>query len=386
MSVQFIVAHAGRQHSHQLARGLHEQGLLQQYWTGLPASRDRGLGRWLARVQPRSAYPEVDVPDEKVRVQLLTSALRRAGVESWADRAGDALYARWLRRAPPNLAGVVAYENGALRTLRAARARGLLAVLDAAALHHDTAAAWLGSAGGAANAESLRQHKRAEIESADHVLVLSELARDSYHRAGVSPEKISVIRPGYDPAIFRPTPGPRPGTEATFVFAGHNAYLKGLDLLLDALARLQERGLKFRLLLVGAGAPAGPIALRPALMECGKLSQAEFAECLAQAHCLVLPSRCDSFGLVALESLAVGTPVIVSDHAGAHELIEDGVNGWCLPAGDAAALATRLRECCRDPAALLAMRAAASASARPWTWARYRERVAERLRTLVARA
>lgn len=376
----FVVAHSGRQHSHQMAMGLHQQNLLHQYWTGLPISRQRGFGRWMEWLRVRSAYPEVELPPRKVRVQLLTPLLQKFGAAIWADRAGDALYARWLGHVSQELAGVVVYENAALNMIRAARQRGLRVVLDAASVHHVTADAWLKSKSNSESGIHVRRRKQAEAMGADCLLVLSDLAAESYRRGGIAPEKITVIRPGYDPAIFRPGPGPSAATEATFVFAGHHAYLKGLDLLLDALTQLAIEGVKFRLLVVGVRPPQVSSVLQPRLTECGKLTQAEFARQLAQAHCLVLPSRCDSFGLVGLESLAVGTPVLVSDRAGVHELIEEGVNGWCVPADDVDALAARLRECCCNPDAMLRMRAAAIASARPWTWARYRVRVADVLR------
>ena len=68
MSARVVVAHPGRQHSHQLAAALHERGVLYQYWTGLPLRRGSSAGRWLHWLHPGAVYPEATLPDECVRI------------------------------------------------------------------------------------------------------------------------------------------------------------------------------------------------------------------------------------------------------------------------------------------------------------------------------
>jgi glycosyltransferase involved in cell wall biosynthesis len=81
---------------------------------------------------------------------------------------------------------------------------------------------------------------------------------------------------------------------------------------------------------------------------------------------------CDGFGLVVSEALAHGLPVITTDQVGAADLLEEGVSGFVLPAGDVDALAARLEWCVTHPAELRAMRAAALQAARARTWEVYR--------------
>ena len=377
MSARVVVAHPGRQHSHQLALALHERGALHEYWTGLPVGREG----WMARLQPGAAFPGVALPESKVRVMAVGAGahfierrLRPGATEALlgqlGDYAADAFYARWLRRS--GATAVVAYENAALRTFGAARELGVRTILDAASVHHATADRWRPAAAGGW-ARDVRAHKDAELELADHVLVLSELARDSYVAAGVPAGRISVVPLGYDAGVFRAAPEERLGAPLRFVFVGHASYIKGLDLLFEAIRRLQAARLaSFELVVIGdvrADAPPGVVTL-------GKLPQAAIAAEFARADCLVLPSRCDGFGMVVAEALGSGLPSIVSEQTGAKDLVRASGAGWVVPAGDAAALAARLRRCVEHPQEVVEAKRRARAAAGEWTWGRYRERAA----------
>jgi glycosyltransferase involved in cell wall biosynthesis len=114
------------------------------------------------------------------------------------------------------------------------------------------------------------------------------------------------------------------------------------------------------------------------------MSQAGIAEEFTHADCLVLPSRCDGFGLVVAEALGSGLPAIVSEHVGAKDLVQESGAGWVVAAGDAAALAARMRACVDDPQSVLEAKNKARASASAWTWERYRARVADTVLGLVA--
>jgi len=382
MSARIVVAHPARQHSHQLALALHERGALHEYWTGLPLRHDSGMARMLALLQRSAVFPEVPLPDDRVRVLPVGAAahfverrLRRGGeavLGQFGDYAVDAVYAHWLRRAV-GVTAVVAYENAALRTFEVARERGVQTILDAASIHHATADRWRPPASGGW-ARDVRAHKDAEIALADRVLVLSELARDSYIAAGVPAQRISVVPLGYDPAIFR-VAEPRPAGRMCFVFVGHASHIKGLDVLLDAARRLGEQGVAFRLVVVGDvdGIDQPGVEVR------GKLAQEDIAAELATADCLVLPSRCDGFGMVVAEALGAGVPAIVSEQTGAKDLVRASGAGWVVPADDVAALAGRMRECIDHPETVLEAKRKACAAATEWTWQRYRGRVADAL-------
>jgi glycosyltransferase involved in cell wall biosynthesis len=82
----------------------------------------------------------------------------------------------------------------------------------------------------------------------------------------------------------------------------------------------------------------------------GVITHQEVLTAMSQADLTVVPSRCEAFGLVALESLAVGTPVLASAVGGLREIIQDDQQGRLVPAGDPAALAEGLKVLLNDPA------------------------------------
>jgi glycosyltransferase involved in cell wall biosynthesis len=366
MTARIVVAHAGRQHSHQLAAALHARGALHEYWTGLPMNRSR----------------EVEVPADRVHVLPLGSTAHvverylpwgrsESVLGQLGDYATDNVFAYWLRRASPT--AIVGYENASFATFQAARERGILTVLDAASVHHAAADRWMGASAGGGWASDVRRHKDAELALADHVLVLSELARETYVAAGVPAARVHVVPLGYDPRTFRPAAEARVGEPLRFVFVGNTGHRKGFDVLRAAARRLADDRVNVRVLVVGdieTDALAG-IEAR------GKLDHAGIAAEFARADCLVLPSRCDAFGLVVAEALGSGLGAIVSEHVGAKDLVRESGAGWVVAPADVDALAERMRWCVEHPQAVLEAKQKARAAAPSWTWERYRTRVAD---------
>jgi len=94
----------------------------------------------------------------------------------------------------------------------------------------------------------------------------------------------------------------------------------------------------------------------------GRLDDAQLAQAYAASDALVLPSQYEGFGIVYLEALAAGLPVVASTAGAAGELVRDGVEGWLVPPDDASATAQAIRRL-RDGSARQAMSAAARARA-----------------------
>jgi phosphatidylinositol alpha-1,6-mannosyltransferase len=132
---------------------------------------------------------------------------------------------------------------------------------------------------------------------------------------------------------------------------------KGMDTLITALPRLLTRWPELQLALVGTGDDRAWLeeltekngVLRHVHFLSG-LSSAELAACYSACEIFALPSQGEGFGLVYLEAMARGKPVIGGAHGGAPEVIEDGVTGYLVPHGDPIHLATSIEALLADPA------------------------------------
>jgi len=184
------------------------------------------------------------------------------------------------------------------------------------------------------------------------IIAVSDSVRDVLTRAGVPSKKIVVIHTG----IELPTlPPHRP--HDTFVIGHMGAFTaeKGQEVAIAA-ARLLPRT---KFILAGEGP-------RLADLRRGAPSNVSFpgflddrAAFFASLDLFVMPSRSEAWGLAALEAMAHGVPVIASDIGGLREIVEAGRSGWLFPAGDAAALASAIKQACADPALLRKLAGAA---------------------------
>jgi len=184
----------------------------------------------------------------------------------------------------------------------------------------------------------------AKIARARFVVCISNFARaqamlfsDQAHW-----DKLKIIHCGVDPDRYD-TSGPRDGNHLLFV--GRLAAVKGVPLLLEALAQARQNLPDLRLTLVGDGpdrtalmAQTRAMNLGDAVDFAGYRSQSEVAALLAYSDCLVLPSFAEGVPVVLMEAMAARLPVIASRVGGTAELVEDGVSGHLIAPGDAGAL------------------------------------------------
>lgn len=153
-----------------------------------------------------------------------------------------------------------------------------------------------------------------------------------------------------------PEPTPDVGREPDLLlFVGQLLRGKGLDVLLDAMGRAQRPA---RLAVIGAGryerehrALAAAAGVEGRVSFLGRLSPDDVASFYRRATCLVMPTRApETFGLVGVEAMSHGTPVIASGIGAIPEWLEDGGSGLLVPSCDAPALAEAIDRVLRDPA------------------------------------
>ena len=298
--------------------------------------------------------------------------------EDIGHRHFDRLVASTLRKG--RFQAVVGYEGSTERAFTVAKDLQITTILDAASLHYETQLQM--NSGDGASPARLRQ-KAAEIRLADVILVPSILARESYERAGIPPEKLHVVPLGVNLGEFRPC---RSNGQApfTFAFAGNLTISKGVDLLLQAFGQLRRLDRPMKLRLFGTGDLERSV-VAPDIEWAGRVAHHVLARELPCADCVVLPSRFDSYGLVVAEALASGVPVIVSDMVGAKDLVDRGRSGWIFPSGDLDALVRAMTACLENAAQRELWREAARNSSQKADWQIYHQTLANTVDQILSR-
>lgn len=253
----------------------------------------------------------------------------------------------------------------------------------------------------ARSAEELEGQERLSSEqnilrNADRIVAATpaELAQLQWLYQG-DPKRIVIIPPGVDLSRFYPIPPDEakefigvPPCERMLLFVGRIEPLKGLDTLIEAISLMRERGelekLPFCLSIIGGDPEGGTeyfdqemarlqdlrdkYGLEELVTFLGKRSQDTLPYYYSAAEAVVVPSQYESFGMVALESMACGTPVVASQVGGLAYLVQDGITGYTVPASEPGALAERLTALLRDDGLRhhLGMRAAEFAQQYGW--------------------
>lgn len=244
------------------------------------------------------------------------------------------------------------------------------------------------------------QDVRYEIErrtmlAADRVVAATEVDRAQIltHYGSLAP--VSVIPGGVNLTLFQPRSqaaarhelGLR--EEHVLLFVGRLQRLKGPELLLRAAHDLKRRqpDLSLRTVIVGGSAPGAEGGSTPDVRELGRLrrlaerlgiaEQVTFAGPVDQANLpryyqaadtTVMPSSYESFGLVAVESLACGTPVVATRVGGLTTIVRDGDNGFLVPWRNASLFADRLLDLLSRPDLRARFAVAARPSVQRFSW------------------
>jgi D-inositol-3-phosphate glycosyltransferase len=231
--------------------------------------------------------------------------------------------------------------------------------------------------------------ERRVATEADQVLVLTCGEASLLHRTyGLSGSQLTVVPAGVDLDRFSPPPTPtrRPGPPR-LLFVGRLQPLKGPDLAIRTLAEVRRTLPDARLRIVGGtsgpdDAATGPGGLQALAAELGvadavelepALDQATLVERYRDADVLLVPSRSETFGLVALEAQACGTPVVAADVPGLEAVVGEG--GTLVPGHDPADHAAAVVAYLTDPTRTARAAEAGVVTARSASW----ERTVDRL-------
>ncbi len=200
------------------------------------------------------------------------------------------------------------------------------------------------------------------MDNVDHIIAATDDEKNKMVQLyQIGTEKISIIPPGVDTSHFYPIPPDEakafvgvPPEEKMLLFVGRIEPLKGIDKIIHAIANLQKADVLSNcphyLIIIG-GDPEAPAAemdeemlrlqqlcrdleIGNLVLFLGKQSQDTLPYYYSAAEMVLVPSHYESFGLVALEAMACGTPVIATQVGGLTDLVKNGFCGLTVPDDD----------------------------------------------------
>jgi starch synthase len=392
----------GNANVREAARALNEAGLLSEFWTTVSWNQEQLLNRVLPRSVRRElerrtfphidrnqlhCHPWVELGRLTARQLNLSSLLRHEVGRCSVDAVYRGLDLRVAARMheTPNIRGLYAYEDGALASFRAARQLSIKTIYELpigywrsyrelmeeeACLQPEWAVTLQGSSD---SAEKLHR-KDEELALATDIVVASEFVRGTLRKAGPLRGRITVLPYGAPKGIVRTERNARDG-KLKVLFVGALSQRKGLSYLLQAVKRL---GSKIELTLVGRRvAECHPLdaALRvhhwiQSLSHCALLEE------ISRHDVMVFPSLFEGFGLVVLEAMSQGVPVITTPNTAAPDFVSDGDDSFVVPIRDVEAIAEKLETLLLNRDRLAAMSQAAIRKAAQHSWEQYRRRLA----------
>jgi glycosyltransferase involved in cell wall biosynthesis len=383
----------------QQAQALAETGQLHRLvtsWVPRRAARSwvRGVPL-LGKLERR--YPPPVGPGYVRRVigsDLVDRATRWLGGSSVdaADRRFAAVDRAAMRLVEAPIRIVLGREDGCLASFRCASTARITRLYDLPTAHYATAHRLLRLdmdlfPYACAQAQDPREfaterviRKEAELTLADRILCASAFVRASLIAGGVKPEKIHVLPFGAPPEWLTATV---PRREPVLLHVGQISLRKGVHRVLLAWKRLKAYR-THRLRLIGDMHLSRQFLNQfSGLYEhVAPMPRAQLQNEYARAQALILNALADGFGLVFLEAMSLGTPVLVSRNSGAEGFLSDGGEARLFDYGDDDGLMAALDWSLTHPKQLGEMGRRARQKAASWTWVDYRREFAKWIQRL----
>jgi glycosyltransferase involved in cell wall biosynthesis len=227
----------------------------------------------------------------------------------------------------------------------------------------------------------LVEGEKKEQEAATKIVVASSFCRRSFESEANLHQKTRVISYGLSASFLlagHERDYSKPRERLRFLYVGNLGWHKGIKILLQAWSSILLSGASLRV--VGRGSDIVEDELWRAGIELvGQLDTAGVAKEMSEADVLLFPSFFEGFGRVILEGMAAGLPVIASRNTGGPDVIEEGKEGFIVPAGDAEALREKMEWAVRNQEKVAEMGRVAYLKAKRFTWENYGEQYSKLL-------
>lgn len=401
MQPKVLVYMPGRQHAHQLVYGLQEGGYLTKFITSLwykpnkfpynlsnllPPNLKTSLEnefkkRYYEKINEGfiEQFPFFEIFREGLD-RLLKGYRSELGIYM-ENQIHDWYVSKRIGKLKPDI--VIGYEMSSLRSFKRARSFNSITILDLAQVHYkhiDKMREQYSEYDRTFDnkvTNKIRRLKEEELKCADYIITLSNLVKQSLINHSISENKIYLANLGFDPEKFRQKESYRKDGVFKILYVGAITKRKGIRLLLEAFRQLNLK--KSELILIGGMTNDSDFLKQYEDMykHIPYVHHEQLASYYQEADVFVFPSYLDSFGMVVIEAMACGTPVIVSENTGAKEVVSDGVNGFIIPVEDVSALKEKILFLYSNRDKLEYLGRNARNQAENYTWGKYRKRIRE---------
>ena len=388
-----LLAHPGTQYSFRLACELYRADALSRFHTGIAFTAGGRMARALERmpsaVAQRLASRRVDeLPRNLLRLQPAREALSLARMR-FGGEAQRILHARNERfqrairdRELEHADAVIGFDTASWILAERCKQSGVPLILDQSIAHPDSRSTLF---------EALRhaypewaqgiEPRRPEVRLAEQVehteaaviVAASSFTRQTLIDHGVSSTKIRLNAYGVDAERFAPSHASR-ARPFRFLFVGSVTARKGIPLLLQAWRRLKRTSAELWIVGPASRRAAALVSGVAGVKYLGAVPHAQLPTILRQCDVFVFPSYFEGFGLVILEAMASGLPVISTTATAAPDIYAHGSEGWIVAPGDMEQLLLNMEMCLTNPRAVEAARREARAVAERFSWNEYRRR------------
>ena len=414
--MKIIVAHPGRQHSYRVASALKKSGMLYKYVTTVYNKESSLLMRLVKLFLNKDNYqraqrrrcPGLDDCDV-VQFCQIEGLILLALIRIDKSRRLTKMFTRFIsRRFQKKIANYIIKEGIDLVISYDCNSKLLFDILDKKAphvikvidnahpnrhyLYHSYRENWdsVGEfaktmeACGYITSESLSVPFGEELKLADYHIVASTYSQKALEFEGISSSRIFRVPYGVDKNKFIEPKRNYNSDTLNVLFIGDVNQRKGIKTLLEVAKRMRHNGFTFNL--IGVGYEAFPDIFMPYQQYVNFLGYVNFDDLLEQLksnHVFLFPTMGEGFGLVLLEAMAAGLPIISTPNCGGYDLVSEGKNGFIVHVGDSVTIEERLLLLKSDSGYLQRMSQAAVETARNYTWDRYEEGIVSAIKKMI---
>jgi len=392
--VKILIAHPGTQYSYQLVKQLEKQGLLYRFYTGIAIAEGSILQK-LFSFLPMAIQKKIsnriieDVPTKKIR-NIALPELRALRSIAKQRNSEDVFYQRnkHFQLAIPDSALqeadlVIGFDTSSWLLIDRCKQLGTKFILDVSIAHPASKQKVYTSIGAAYPSwnitlknkpQYLIDLEQQELEKADAIVVASSFSKQTLIDNGIGNNKIFVNPYGVQADAFFPAIKKHQSI-INFVFVGLVDARKGVPLLLDVWKKLHLAEATLTLI--------GPISQEvesiiktsyPTVVVKGKVPFADLKQLMPKYDVLIFPSYFEGFGLVVLEAMAAGLPVITTNATCGPDLIDHEVDGIIMKTGNSGQLSYAIQSFIDNRYSLATMGKKTREKALKYSWEAYGER------------